>query len=162
MVRHVLRELSLSSYYNCNTSKLFLCAGAEKVLRVENEYLVHIDEHQCEARNKLNRKYHENVIILKALADTNRLSIVDMLSCGELCACEILEKFTITQPTLSHHMKILCDCRLVHGRKDGKWTYYALNEKVLQNFREFISEVLSCKENCICVEKSCCEEVCCE
>ncbi len=50
-----------------------------------------------------------------------------MLSCGELCACEILEKFSITQPTLSHHMKILCDCGLVNGRKEGKWMHYSLN-----------------------------------
>ena len=54
----------------------------------------------------MNEKYVENVGLFKALSDTNRLMIVDMLSCGELCACEILEKFSIPQPTLSHHMKI--------------------------------------------------------
>ena len=44
---------------------------------------------------------------LKAISDQKRLKIVDMLSCGELCACEILEKFDITQPTLSSDMKSL-------------------------------------------------------
>ena len=43
---------------------------------------------------------------LKAMSDSKRLQIIDMLSCGELCACVILESFHITQPTLSHHMKI--------------------------------------------------------
>jgi len=44
--------------------------------------------------------YKENALLFKALSDPNRLMIVDMLSCGELCACIILEKFRITQPTI--------------------------------------------------------------
>ena len=74
----------------------------------------------------MNKKYMEYAQFFKVLSDPNRLMIVDMLSCGELCACVILEKFHITQPTLSHHMKTLCDCGLVTGRKEGKWTYYSL------------------------------------
>ena len=42
-----------------------------------------------------------------------------MLSDGEKCGCKILDKFNITQPTLSHHMKILVDCELVNDRKEG-------------------------------------------
>ena len=71
--------------------------------------------------------YTQHAELFKALADANRLMIMDMLACGELCACKILEKFKITQPTLSHHMKTLCDCGLVNGRKEGKWTYYSIN-----------------------------------
>ena len=52
--------------------------------------------------------------ICKALGDSNRLQIVQMLSDGEKCGCKLLEAFEITQPTLSHHMKILCDCKLVN------------------------------------------------
>ena len=54
------------------------------------------------------------ILICKALSDTNRLEIVRMLSDGEKCGCKILDKFDITQPTLSHHMKILVDCGLVN------------------------------------------------
>ena len=57
--------------------------------------------------------YDENAKILKAVADANRLKIIDILSCGELCACDILENFDFTQPTLSHHMKVLADVGLV-------------------------------------------------
>jgi len=102
--------------------------------------------------------YTDKALLFKAFADPTRLEIADMISCGELCACKILERFNITQPTLSHHMKILCDCGLVNGRKNGKWTHYSLNEKVVQDFRETLIEVTSCKENCICNDKSCCEE----
>lgn len=94
--------------------------------------------------------YTRYAVFFKALSDTNRLMIVDMLSCGELCACKILEKFNITQPTLSHHMKILCDSGLVKGRKEGKWTYYSLDEKVVEDFKAFLGNITSSKADCIC------------
>ena len=105
--------------------------------------------------------YNEKAVLFKAFADPTRLEIVDMISCGELCACKILERFDFTQPTLSHHMKILCDCGLVNGRKEGKWIYYSLNEKAVQNFRAVLTEVTSCTDDCICNEENCgcCNEV---
>ncbi|MDR0475964.1 MAG: metalloregulator ArsR/SmtB family transcription factor [Treponema sp.] len=75
----------------------------------------------------MNKRYDKYAEIYKALGDINRLMIVDMLTEGELCACKILEKFEISQPTLSHHMKTLCACGLVKGRKQGKWTYYSIS-----------------------------------
>ena len=96
--------------------------------------------------------YTEKSALFKALGDPTRLEIVDMISCGELCACVILEKFNITQPTLSHHMKILCDCGLVNGRKEGKWTHYSLDEKAIQDFKVLLDEVTAFKENYICHE----------
>lgn len=95
-------------------------------------------------------KYASHVRLFKALADTNRLMIVDMLSCGELCACMILEKFNITQPTLSHHMKVLCDCGLVNGRKEGKWMYYSLNKNTVEDFKSFLYNITSHTDDCIC------------
>ena len=104
--------------------------------------------------------YIENVSLFKAFADTNRLMIVDMLSCGELCACKILEKLGITQPTLSHHMKILCDCGLVNSRKDGKWTHYSLNDATIDQFTSFFRKITTEKENCICDEQEGNRELC--
>lgn len=66
-----------------------------------------------------------------------------MLSNGEKCGCRLLEAFEITQPTLSHHMKILCECGLVNDRKEGKWHHYSLNCETLTDFKSFI-ENLSC------------------
>jgi ArsR family transcriptional regulator len=90
-------------------------------------------------------------LICKALGDDNRLQIVQMLSGSEKCACKILEKFEITQPTLSHHMKILCESGLVNVRKDGKWSHYSLNCDTLMEFKQFIGD-LSCgkEEGCNC------------
>jgi len=100
----------------------------------------------------MNSSYSKYIGLFKALSDINRLMIVDMLSCGELCACEILERFDITQPTLSHHMKVLCDCSLVNMRKDGKWIYYTLNQSIVNDCKNFLHDVTSDTSKCICKE----------
>ena len=90
-------------------------------------------------------------LICKALGDSNRLKIVKMLSEGEKCGCKLLEAFKITQPTLSHHMKILCDCGLVNARKEGKWTHYSISEETFAGFQDFISKLHYRKAgDCIC------------
>lgn len=100
--------------------------------------------------------YEENAKVIKALADASRLKIIDILSCGERCACDIQEYFDFTQPTLSHHMKVLIDCGLVEVRKEGIWNYYNLNSnncnKVILSLMNLVTET----ENCICKDKSNC------
>lgn len=78
---------------------------------------------------------------MKALGDESRIKIFDMLANGELCACKVLEEFQVTQPTLSYHMKILCDCGLVNGRRDGIWMRYAINKDAYHCLKEFIDHV---------------------
>lgn len=84
--------------------------------------------------------------IIKAFSDPKRLQILDMISGGELCACKILERFQITQPTLSHDMKLLCDTGMVNARKEGKWTHYSLNEEKAKEVIGMLEEVLTKKE----------------
>lgn len=84
---------------------------------------------------KMDKDYKQYAMLLKALSDETRIKIIDMLSNGELCACNILEEFKITQPTLSYHMKTLCDSNLVNSRKDGIWMKYSINEDVLDSIR---------------------------
>ena len=84
-------------------------------------------------------------LVCKALSDPNRLKIVEMLSDGEMCACKLLEAFDITQPTLSHHMKILSECGLINSRKDGKWCHYSLCCETFNDFRGFVESLECCK-----------------
>lgn len=91
-------------------------------------------------------------LICKALGDSNRLKIVQMLSDGEKCGCKLLESINITQPTLSHHMRILCECGLVNDRKDGKWHHYSLNCEILKGYKAFIHNLSCIKEGgCDCL-----------
>ena len=80
-------------------------------------------------------------LICKALSDSTRLKIVEMLSGGEKCGCKLLEAFHITQPTLSYHMKILEESGLVKGDKQGKWIHYSLCCETLQEFKSFITSL---------------------
>jgi ArsR family transcriptional regulator len=66
--------------------------------------------------------------IFKAFCDENRIRILQQLLTGEKCACVLLDNLQITQPTLSHHMKILCDADIVISRKEGKWTHYSISK----------------------------------
>ena len=92
-------------------------------------------------------KYESNVKILKALSDPNRLKIIDLLSYGEKCACEILESFQFTQPTLSHHMKVLIDCGLVKVRRDGIWNLYNLDINNSNKLILFLLSLITENEN---------------
>lgn len=68
----------------------------------------------------------KTALIFKAFCDENRIRILKLLCSGEKCACKLLEEMSISQPTLSHHMKILCDSGIVVGRKEGKWMHYSI------------------------------------
>lgn len=87
----------------------------------------------------------EIALTAKALSDENRIAILRLLTQSECCACELLEAFSFSQPTLSHHMKILSESRLVEGRKEGKWTYYSLNSPHFQAFKKILSELAPSK-----------------
>lgn len=89
-------------------------------------------------------------LLCKALGDANRLQIVQMLAGGEKCACKLLEAFEITQPTLSHHMKTLCECGLVEVRKEGKWNHYSLNCETFAAFQQFIGALACCNPEGAC------------
>ena len=65
--------------------------------------------------------------VFKAFSDGRRLRILELLTRGEQCACALLEDLEISQPTLSYHMKILCQSGIVKERAVGPWKYYAIN-----------------------------------
>ena len=94
--------------------------------------------------------YLDTAKILKAISDPKRLRIVDMLSCGELCACKILEAFRITQPTLSHDMRVLIEAGIVNDRREGKNIFYSLDQERLAAFQNTLREIAAPKASCIC------------
>ena len=80
--------------------------------------------------------------MFKAFADENRIQILELLRDGERCACRLLEEMKITQPTLSHHMKILCDSGIVVGRKEGKWMHYSISEDGIRDVRNYLDAIM--------------------
>ena len=95
------------------------------------------------------------VSVFKALCDENRISILKLLRSGEKCACKLLDELNVTQPTLSHHMKILCDSGIVVGRKEGKWMHYSISAEGSKAAVYLLKELtFACKNE----DKSCCEK----
>ena len=71
----------------------------------------------------------ETARVFKAFCDESRIKILKLLVGGEKCACVLLEELDISQPTLSHHMKILTESGIVVSRRAGKWIHYRINNE---------------------------------
>jgi ArsR family transcriptional regulator len=77
-----------------------------------------------------------------ALADPVRLRVLSILAAapeGEVCVCDFVEPLGKSQPTISHHMKILSEAGLVSGDRRGKWVWYSLNRERLAELQATIS-----------------------
>ena len=84
------------------------------------------------------------VPVLKALADETRVQIVVLLADAkdELCACDIEAHFDLSQPTISHHMKVLRTASVVDGEKRGLWMYYRLQPDALEALQKMLARTL--------------------
>lgn len=95
--------------------------------------------------------YEKTSQVLKALADPKRMKIIDLLSCGSLCACDVLKHFDFTQPTLSHHMKVLEQAGIVSVSKQSQWHHYTLKADFVKEFMDSMWQLFSHSgETCIC------------
>ena len=93
--------------------------------------------------------------MFKALCDENRIRILKLLQNGEKCACVLLDDLHISQPTLSHHMKILCDSGIVVSRKEGKWMHYSISPEGSENVVSMLRKLTATNEqgaSCRCAE----------
>jgi len=88
----------------------------------------------------MEHRYAEDAKAFKVFSDENRLRILEMLYSGEKCACVLLEELEITQPTLSHHMKILEESGLITVRKDGKWSNYSIRQEKMKQFNDRLGD----------------------
>ncbi len=87
--------------------------------------------------------FYQYIPLFKALSDETRLKIVQMLTCESMCANSILECFSMTQPSLSYHMKILTSSGLVRAKRQGGFTMYSVDAQKLQAAKDLLSEFLS-------------------
>lgn len=94
--------------------------------------------------------YDETASLLKIIADPSRLEILDLLSCDELCGCDLLEHFEFSQPTLSHHMKVLVNSNFVTKRKEGNKVMYELNHGTMNGIENQLQLINSASERCAC------------
>jgi len=86
-------------------------------------------------------KHWEDAKVFKAFCDETRLMVLSLLQNGEKCACVLLDRVSVSQPTLSHHMKILVDSGIVSARKEGKWTYYSISTSGSEDAAKLLREL---------------------
>jgi len=100
----------------------------------------------------MEKSHSDNARVFKAFCDEKRLAVLGMLQSGEKCACVLLEQLEISQPTLSHHMKILVDSGIVSARKEGRWMYYSISAEGCENaailFRKLTTILETKTEGC--------------
>lgn len=80
--------------------------------------------------------------VLKALAEPTRLRLVSMVAAhhdGKACVCELTEPLGLTQPTISHHLKILVDAGILTRSQRGKWAYYAIVPQALDTLAAILT-----------------------
>ena len=98
-------------------------------------------------------KHNDGIKIFKALADDNRLEIMEILMSGAKCGCELLDALKIGQSTLSHHMRILCEAGLVDACKEGKWMHYSLSAEGSAQARMLMERYTLALEKARCYKK---------
>lgn len=88
------------------------------------------------------KKLNEYQAKFKALADTKRLRLLNLLSLqGETCVCDLTEDMEMSQSKLSYHLKIMVEANLLNVQAKGKWSYYSINESEVDHL---LSENLCC------------------
>ncbi|MCP4377933.1 MAG: winged helix-turn-helix transcriptional regulator [bacterium] len=79
------------------------------------------------------------IAVTKALSDPNRVRVLMFLQGGELCLCQIIEMLALAPSTVSKHMAVLHNARLIESRKEGRWVYFALSESQAPSIRGAIA-----------------------
>jgi ArsR family transcriptional regulator len=87
------------------------------------------------------RQTDPDVLLLQAAADPTRLAILRQLSdCAEVCACDFTACCDVSQPTVSHHLKVLREAGWIDGERRGTWIYYSLRPGAVTRFRQLAGD----------------------
>ena len=79
--------------------------------------------------------------LFKVLGDENRLKIIELLIKGETCSCTLIDNLSISQPTLSYHLKLISEVGLAKSIREGNWVKYYINKDMLTDIKIFIEKI---------------------
>jgi ArsR family transcriptional regulator, arsenate/arsenite/antimonite-responsive transcriptional repressor len=92
---------------------------------------------------EIEREHAERIAaVAKALGDPIRMQLVDVLRqhAGKVCVCELVPLFDLSQPTVSHHLKVLRDAGIVGSERRGLWAYYYVNDEALTEVSAWLAD----------------------
>lgn len=96
--------------------------------------------------------------IFKALSDENRLNILRKVAETEICGCQLTELFSLSQPTISHHLKVLITAGLVNVDRRGKWSYYTVNREKISEVTQLFNEIFNAESDSLVMKKIDCDD----
>lgn len=88
--------------------------------------------------------------LYKVLGDKTRLMILNRIHQGDQCGCDLIDGLEISQPTLSHHLKVLKDHGFIHGIRDQNRILFTINKEKIEEVNNYLSTIL--KQTTICKE----------
>ena len=89
---------------------------------------------------------------LKALAEPIRLEIIEALSNGEKCVCDLIQETGLAQSKISFHLKVLKEAGIITDRQSGRWVYYQLDTRTLKSLQNWIKRL---RKGCLDESSSC-------
>ena len=89
---------------------------------------------------------------LKALAEPIRLKIIEALSSGEKCVCDLMQETGLAQSKISFHLKVLKEAGVITDRQSGRWVYYQLDTRTLKSLQNWIKRL---RKGCLNEASSC-------
>lgn len=95
------------------------------------------------------------VALFHALSDETRLELLDHLKDGEQCVCELMDSMKASQSRLSFHLKVLKDAGLVEDRREGRWMYYTLNARAIEELEDLVDSLKKAARTAISA-RGCC------
>jgi ArsR family transcriptional regulator, arsenate/arsenite/antimonite-responsive transcriptional repressor len=95
-------------------------------------------------------------LLFRALGDETRLRILDLLTEGERCVCDLQSDLQLGQSLLSFHLRVLREAGLVRDRRAGRWSFYALNTEALDPLSAHLDDLRTRTERALPVADSCC------
>ena len=107
-------------------------------------------------RRTMATTFSQDALMFKALSDPIRLEILDLLSDGEKCACVLIERLGIAQPSVSYHTNILFKAGLIHRRQEGKWAFFSINEQGFLHACQTILAITKLDKHQTILKSSCC------
>lgn len=99
------------------------------------------------------RRTERAVELFHAFSDETRLQIIEMLSKGERCVCDLTDCLDAAQSRLSFHLRVLRDAGIVRDRKAGRWVYYELDPDAFEEAESLLAEL---KPRTLAVKDACC------
>lgn len=95
------------------------------------------------------------VTLFHALSDETRLDLLERLTVGEHCVCELTDVMRAAQSRLSFHLKVLKEAGLIHDRREGRWMYYSISPEAIEELEEVVSTLKQAAKSAVSARWCC-------